>query len=121
MDEILAKKELINGINVIIYPLKNSNMGQLKEIGDQIRNKVTNTVAILGTISEGKINFVCIVTDDLIKQRGLKAGDLVKKVAEIAGGGGGGRPHMATAGGRDIAKFDEALSEIKNLIESNER
>ncbi len=116
MDDILAKKEVINGVNVIIYPVKNSHMRQLKEIGDQIRNRVMNTIAVLGTISDDKINFVCVVTDDLIKQKGLNAGDLVKKIAEIAGGGGGGRPHMATAGGRNIAKFDEAMREIKKLI-----
>ncbi len=116
IDDILAKKELINGIDIIIYSLKNSNMDQLKEIGDQIRNRTMNTVAVLGTINEDKINFLCLVTDDLIKNKGLKAGDLVRKIAQVAGGGGGGRPHMATAGGKDISKFDEAMSEIKKLI-----
>jgi alanyl-tRNA synthetase len=116
MDDILTKKESINGIDIIIYPVKNSDMVHLKEVGDQIRNKTTNTIAILGTISEGKISFVCVVTDDLIEKKGLNAGDLVKKIAHIAGGGGGGRPHMATAGGKDITKFEAAMSEIKNLI-----
>jgi len=116
IEDILTKKETINGIDIIIYPIKDSDMDQLKEIGDQIRNKTDNTIAVLGTIKGNKINFVCIVTDDLIQNKGLKAGDLVKKIAKIAGGGGGGRPHMATAGGKDISKFDDAMAEIKKLI-----
>ncbi len=57
-----------------------------------------------------------MVTDDLIKEKGLKAGDLIKKVAKVVNGGGGGNPHMATAGGKDIDKFNEAMEEIKKLI-----
>ena len=116
IQSILDKSEIINNINVITHAPKNSTMVQLKELGDQIRNKSKNTVAILGTINEKKINFVCVVTDDLVKSKGLNAGDLIKKVAKIVNGGGGGNPRMATAGGKDIAKFDEAMVEIKKII-----
>jgi alanyl-tRNA synthetase len=113
---ILDKAEMVNGIKVITYAPENSTMAQLKELGDQIRNKSKETVAVLGTINEGKISFVCVVTDDLIKTKGLKAGDLIKKVAKVVNGGGGGNPHMATAGGKDVSKFDEAMAEIKKLV-----
>jgi alanyl-tRNA synthetase len=116
IQSILEKAETINGINVISYAPGNSNMAQLKELGDQIRNKSQETVAVLGTVAEGKISFVCVVTDDLIKTKGLKAGDLIKKVAKVVNGGGGGNPHMATAGGKDVSKFDEAMGEIKKHI-----
>jgi alanyl-tRNA synthetase len=116
IDEILAQKEKIKGIDVIIYPIENAGIDQLKDVGDQIRNKSINTIAVLGTIADNKINFVCVVSDDLIKEKGFRAGDLVKKIAQVAGGGGGGRPHMATAGAKDISKFSLAMSEIKNLI-----
>jgi len=116
IQDILDNAELINGIKVISYTGENSNMAQLKDLGDQIRNKSKETVAILGAINEGKISFVCIVTDNLIKERGLKAGDLIRKIAKVVNGGGGGNPHMATAGGKDLAKFDEAMNEIKKLI-----
>ena len=116
IQNILDKAETIKGIKVISHKLENSNMAVLKELGDQIRNKSKETVALLGTIDEGKISFVCVITDDLIKQKNLRAGDLIKNVAKIVNGGGGGNPHMATAGGKDIAKFDEAMEEIKNLI-----
>ena len=91
-------------------------MDQLKEIGDKIREKSENTVALIGTHNENKLAFVCTVSDELIKNRKLKAGDLVREVAKVAGGGGGGKPHLATAGGKDINKFDEAMNKIKELI-----
>ena len=66
--------------------------------------------------SDNRLNFVCGVTDDLVK-RGLKAGDLVKKVAAVTGGGGGGRPHLATAGGKDQGKLREAIALLRNILE----
>jgi alanyl-tRNA synthetase len=116
IDQILATAEEINGIKVISYSLPNGNLEQLKEIGDQIREKTTNTIALLGTVFEEKISFVCTVSDDLIKTRGLKAGDLIQKIARLAGGGGGGRPHMATAGAKDISRYEAAMAEIKNIV-----
>jgi len=116
LQNILDNAEKINGINVISYAPQNSTLPQLKELGDQIRNKSKETVAVLGTINDDKISFVCVVTDDLIKSKGLKAGDLIKKVAKVVNGGGGGNPHMATAGGKDVSKFNEAMAEIKKLI-----
>jgi len=116
IQNILDKAEVINGIKVVTYTFENSNIAQLKDLGDQIRNKSNETVAVLGTINDGKISFVCIVTDDLIKDKGLKAGDLIKKVAKVVNGGGGGNPHMATAGGKDLSKFDAAMEEIKKLL-----
>ena len=116
VDGILDKSVLINGVNVISHTVKNSTMDQLKELGDQIREKAKKTVALLGTVSEGKISLVCVVSDDLIREKGLKAGELIQKIAKIVGGGGGGRPHMATAGGKDIAQFETAMTEIKRLV-----
>ena len=64
-----------------------------------------------------KINFLCVVTDDLIKQKRLKAGEIVKEVAAIAGGSGGGKPHMALAGAKDLDKFELALAETEKIIQ----
>ena len=57
-----------------------------------------------------------MVTDDLVKERGLKAGDIVRQVAQVAGGSGGGKPHMAQAGGRDPQKLDEALAAAAGVV-----
>jgi alanyl-tRNA synthetase len=116
IDEIVKYAENINGVNLIRKKIENLTMDQLKEIGDKIREKSNNTVALIGTINEDKLAFVCTVSDDLIKSKNLKAGDLVREVAKVAGGGGGGRPHLATAGGKDIAKFEEAMEKIKEII-----
>jgi alanyl-tRNA synthetase len=116
IDSIISSADMVNGVKIISKKLENSNIDQLKELGDKIREKSNNTVALLGTITNKKLAFVCIVSDDLIKAKNLNAGDLVRKVAQIAGGSGGGRPHMATAGGKDAAKFDTAMEEIKKII-----
>jgi len=116
LDEILKKAEMINGINVISYKMENAAMPRLKELGDRIREKSENTVALLGTVNDDKIILVCIVSDDLISSRDMNAGQLVQAIARIVGGGGGGRPHMATAGGKDLDRFDEAMEQIKILV-----
>jgi alanyl-tRNA synthetase len=71
---------------------------------------------VLGAEVAGKVSFIAVVTDDLIKGRGLKAGDVVKDVAQIAGGSGGGKPHLAQAGGKDPGKIDEAIAAAPDLI-----
>ena len=88
----------------------------LREMADWFRDKVGSGTAVLATVLNGKPLIVATVTDDLIK-RGLKAGDLVRDVAKMVGGGGGGRPNMAQAGGRDASKLPEALTAVAGLVE----
>ncbi len=116
VDSIINKGQTVNGINLVIHAAEEATVQQLKELGDKIREKAQNTVALLGTVSNGKVSFVCAVTDDLIKSKKLSAGYLVREVAKAAGGGGGGRPHLATAGGKDASRFDAAMQSIKKLI-----
>ena len=93
------------------------NVDQLREMADWFRDKVKSGVAVLGTVSNGKPVIIATVTDDLIA-RGVKAGDLVREVAMIVGGSGGGRPNMAQAGGRDPEKLAEALAAVSSLVEA---
>jgi alanyl-tRNA synthetase len=116
VESLLSKREKINDVDLLIHEVDNAEMNQLKELGDHLREITKNTVALLGAKSENKLSFVCIVTDDLVKAGKYNAGDLVRKVASAAGGGGGGRAHMATAGGKDLGKFDLAMQSIKELI-----
>jgi alanyl-tRNA synthetase len=116
INEIIKSSETINGINLVRKVINNLNMDQLKEIGDKIREKSENTVALIGTQIDEKLAFVCTVSDDLIKNKKLKAGNLVREVAKVAGGGGGGKPHLATAGGKDTSKLAEAMEKIIELI-----
>jgi alanyl-tRNA synthetase len=116
IDSILTNSEQVGDINLLIHEVEGVDMPQLKELGDHIRDGAKNTVALLGSNTGQKISFVCVVTDDLVKSGKYNAGDIVRKVAGVAGGGGGGRPHMATAGGKDVSKFHDAMQSIKELI-----
>ena len=87
----------------------------MREMGDWFRDKLGSGVIVLGTALNGKPTFVAIVTEDLVK-RGLHAGKLVRRVAEVVGGGGGGRPTMAQAGGKDAARLSEALSRVEQFV-----
>ncbi len=91
-------------------------MAALRDIGDSLRAKLKSAVIVLGTVQDGKPSFVSMVTPDLVS-RGLHAGDIVKQVASVTGGSGGGRADMAQAGGKDKNKLDEALAQVKQLVQ----
>jgi alanyl-tRNA synthetase len=116
LDSVLAKVENINGTDILIHKASNVKLDLLKELGDKIRERTTNTAALLITDTDGKLGIVCAVTDDLIKSKKLSAGDLVREVAKTVGGGGGGRPHLATAGGKDIQNIEKAAQKFRELI-----
>jgi alanyl-tRNA synthetase len=91
-------------------------MDELKSMGDTLRSKLASGVGVFGSIIDEKVAFVCVVTDNLIKGKKLSAGKIVSEVAKIAGGSGGGHPHLATAGAKDINKLDEALEKTVDII-----
>ena len=90
-------------------------MDHLKSLGDQLRILLKSGVGVLGTVFDDKPSIACVVTDDLVKL-GVKATDFVKQVGKELGGGGGGKPHFATAGGKDPAKLDGALKAAEKMI-----
>ena len=118
IDDIVANPEEVNGINVYKGKVEVTGMDELKSMGDELRNKMKSGVGLLIAQVEDKAQMVCIVTDDLVKDKKIMAGKIVGEVAKIIGGGGGGRPHMATAGGKDIDKIDEALDKLPGIIKS---
>ena len=88
-------------------------------MSDRFRQRYPSGVAVLATVSDsGRPTLIAAVTEDLVK-RGLHAGNLVKFVAKPLGGGGGGRPTLAEAGGKDASKLDEALDSVTGWIEEN--
>ncbi len=119
VDDLIKKAEIINGIHVIVHEIPNVETDQLKTIGDSIREKSPRTVALLITEKDQKLNLVCVVSDDLIKEKNLHAGNLVKEVARQVGGGGGGRPHLATAGGKQVENKDKAIRFFKERLLQN--
>lgn len=94
-----------------------SNMDELKSMADELRNKIKSGVGVLISNFGEKVGIVAIVSDDLLKIKNIAAGNIVGEVAKLVGGRGGGRPHMATAGGKDIDKIDDALNEVENIVE----
>ena len=101
LDSVLSNPIDLNGIKIYKAELNAENMDELKSLGDELRNKTKGAVGVLFSKIDNKAAIVCIVTDDLIKEKKLSAGKIVGELAKIVGGGGGGRPHLATAGGKD--------------------
>lgn len=118
VDEILKVKETIDGINVISAKTEAKSIDDLRKMSDTLRQKIKSGIIVLGTVSDDKVIFVAAVTDDLTK-KGYHAGKIIKSVAQIAGGSGGGRPNFAQAGGKIPAKLDEALASVSKMIMEN--
>ncbi|NOX36547.1 MAG: alanine--tRNA ligase [Calditrichaeota bacterium] len=116
VEDLLAHSQKIGDVKLVVEQFQDQEMDLLKQLGDRIRQKGKNVVGFFINRANGRVNFVCVVTDDLIKQRGLKAGELVKEAARIAGGGGGGRSHLATAGAKQPEKIPEVIQFVKNRL-----
>ncbi len=114
VDEALAQKKQIKGVPVVVFRADQDSDG-LRELADKLKDKLGSGVIVLGSGTPSFVGFVAGVTKDLISK--VKAGDLVKEVAKVAGGGGGGRPDFAQAGGKDASKVDEALSQAALFLE----
>lgn len=115
-DEILNTKQNISGLDYIAYRVENMDMNSLRNLGDKLKDSLGSGVVVLASVENEKIYFLSMVTKDLVK-KGVHAGNIIREVAKIAGGGGGGRPDMAQAGGKDISKVNEALNEVPSILE----
>ena len=116
---LLDKAKEINGSKIISTVIEAKSLDEMKDFGDVIRNTLKSGVGFLAADLEGKAGLVCVVTDDLIG-KGIKAGDMIKSAAKAIGGGGGGRPHLATAGAKSSENLEQALtagveSAVQNL------
>ena len=107
----------VEGVRVVARRTEAEDVPSLRAMADGLRESLGSGVGVLGADIGGKVSFIAVVTDDLIKGRGLKAGDIVRGVAQLAGGSGGGKPHLAQAGGRDPSKLDEALEQAAHIVE----
>jgi len=115
IEELIKNAQPLNGFKVVTGKFDSDNMDELKEIGDSLRGKIGSGVGLLYSVINGKVSLVAVVSDDLVK-KGLSAGKIAGDVAKILGGGGGGKPHLATAGGKDVLKIDEALESLNSII-----
>ena len=111
----LAQAEEVAGVPVIALRVDVPDVPMLREMSDWFRDRLGSAVVVLGTVVDDKPLIIATVTQDLTK-KGLHAGKLVKTVAGVVGGGGGGKPTMAQAGGKDASRLDEALALVKPLV-----
>lgn len=113
--DIFNNVQNINEVTLIAGSLKNANMNQLRELADSWRDKHASDVLVLGTGTDDKANLLVAVSEDQVKS-GIKAGDLIKSISKYINGGGGGRPNMAQAGGKNPAGIEDALEAAKAWI-----
>jgi alanyl-tRNA synthetase len=114
-ETLLQRVQEVQGIPVLAARVQAADAETLREMTDWLRNRLGSVVIVLGAIIDEKPSFVAAITPDLV-ERGLQAGPLIKRVARVVGGGGGGRPTLAQAGGRDPRRLDEALALVPQAI-----
>jgi alanyl-tRNA synthetase len=114
-EELLSQVQDVDGVKVLAAQVKAADLDTLREMSDWFRNRMGSGVIVLGAVMDSKPGFVAAVTPDLV-ERGLHAGRIVKRVAQVVGGGGGGKPTLAQAGGRDVARIGEALGLVPDLV-----
>ena len=107
----------VKGMKLLASKVSGVDMNGLRDLGDSLKEKLGEGVVVLMSDNDGKVNIVVMASDEAVK-KGAHAGNLIKVIAPIVGGGGGGRPNMAQAGGKNPAKIDEALAEVKAQLEN---
>ncbi|MBK7499972.1 MAG: alanine--tRNA ligase [Ignavibacteriales bacterium] len=119
LDHILSLSSEEKNITIHKGKVHADNMDELKSFGDEMRNRIKSGVGVLIAQIDDKVGIVAVVSDDLIKDKKLSAGKIVGELAKLVGGGGGGRPHLATAGGKDVGQIITALAKVEKIVGSS--
>ena len=112
--ELLAKRQNIDGVSVLITQVDGIDAKQLREIADQLKERLGSGVLVLASVGDKNVNLVASVTQDLVRR--YHAGNIIKELAPMVGGGGGGRPDFAQAGGKEPAKLGAALKRAEEIL-----
>ena len=113
---VMDQVKEIKGVKVLAAALKDVDMNGLRDLGDQLKEKLGEGVVVLASDNAGKVNLMATATDGAMKA-GAHAGNLIKAIASIVGGGGGGRPNMAQAGGKNPEKISDAIAAVYDVVE----
>ncbi len=116
-DRFLYGARNVCGMHVITAVVPNADPNKLRQMGDLLRDKATDVVAVLSAVNDGKITFLAVCGKDAVA-KGVRAGDLVKLVCTTCGGSGGGKPDSAMGGGKDVTKVDNALAMVDDFVTS---
>src|SRR5699024_4702557 len=114
---ILDDVKDVNGVKVLAHEVAGADMNTLRNMADDLKQKIESGLIVLASSQGEKVNLIAAVTKDLISE-GYHAGKLIKEVASICGGGGGGRPDMAQAGGEQPEKINKALNIVEECVKS---
>ncbi|MBR6238041.1 MAG: alanine--tRNA ligase [Lachnospiraceae bacterium] len=115
LGDVMDQLKEINGVKLLATKVSGVDMNGLRDLGDQLKGKIGEGVVVLVSDSEGKVNLVAMATDAAVG-KGAHAGNLIKEIAPIVGGGGGGRPNMAQAGGKNPAGIDECIAKVSDVL-----
>lgn len=113
--EIISEMKEVGGFQVVTAKFEDIDMNTMRNLGDQIKDRFEFSVVVLANVSGDKVELLSMASDAAVK-KGAHAGNIIREVAKIAGGGGGGKPNMAQAGGKDPEKVDEALQKVYALL-----
>ena len=116
LGDALNRVKEVKGVKLLAARADDVDMNGLRELGDQLKEKLGQGVILLASEKEGKVNLMAMATEEALA-RGAHAGNLIKGVASLVGGGGGGRPNMAQAGGKNPAGIPQALNEAEKILE----
>ena len=114
--DVMDQVTEVKGVKLLAVKLEDVDMNKLRELGDQLKEKLGDGVLVLASKAGGKVNLVAMATDGAMA-KGAHAGNLIKGIAACVGGGGGGRPNMAQAGGKNPAGIDDALAKACEVLE----
>ena len=117
LGDVMNQVQEIKGVKLLAAKLEGVDMNGLRDLGDQLKEKLGEGVVVLASVNDGKVNLMATTTDEAQK-KGAHAGNLIKAIAALVGGGGGGRPGMAQAGGKNPAGVDDAIKEAAKVVES---
>ena len=114
-ERILFGGHEVGGLKVLTATVPDADGARLRQMGDMLRDKEQNIVAVLAAVNEGKITLLAVCGKEAVS-KGVKAGDIIKAVAPICGGKGGGKPDSAMGGGSDLMKLDDALATVDDFV-----
>ncbi len=116
LGDVMNQVKEVKGTKLLAAKVSGVDMNGLRDLGDQLKEKLGEGVVVLASEKDGKVNLIAMATDGAMAA-GAHAGNLIKSIAGLVGGGGGGRPNMAQAGGRNPAGIDAAVEEAAKALE----
>ena len=117
LGDVTSDMVAVGDFNVLATSVEGVDMNGLRDLGDQLKTKVSEGIVVIASANDGKVNLIAMATDGAVK-KGAHAGNLIKEVAPLVGGGGGGRPNMAQAGGKNPAGIADAIAKAKEVAAS---